>query len=141
MDGDVWPIEVPGNEATWREIEALALSFDGYQYARDKSDSDLPLESLAALSKRARNAWIESGKLPFEIDELRAALFFNQRALRHVQQIPKDRELEYIKALVATIGHLSGGTVSGSLQAWNRQREVRLSRSESATDPTDLANP
>ena len=141
MDGDVWPIEVPGDEATWREIEAFALSFDGYLYARDKGDSSDPLQYLADLSKRMQDAWLESRYLPFDLDDLRAALFFRQRALRHVQKIPAGPGLEYIKAVVATIGLLSDGTVSGSLRAWHRQSEVAPSKSTLGTDPKGQIKP
>jgi hypothetical protein len=87
-----------------RAIWAFALTYDGYRrHGGFAGAADIANEALAA--------WREDGALPDDLTSARAALFFEQRRWRHFGDSPDPESLEYLRALVARIGELSGGRV------------------------------
>ena len=56
---------------------------------------------------------MSDGTLPDDLDELRAALFFEQRRYHHFGEGPDGSDLDYIEALVGAIREISGGAVPG----------------------------
>lgn len=106
-------IPVPGPEAPWSEVWRFALSWNGY--IRHGA-----FEAVAEVAKAARDGWKESGVLSQNLPELRTALFFEQRAYRHSDQMlagpaqgSEGPEEEYLRALLRRIADLSGGAVPG----------------------------
>ncbi|MBM4779442.1 MAG: hypothetical protein GQE15_17180 [Archangiaceae bacterium] len=79
--------QVPGRSATWAQLEAFALTFDGYARFGNR------LGDLTAEHRR-------SGTVPSTPDELRGCLFFVQRVLRHQMSRPNERDLAFIHALL-----------------------------------------
>ena len=81
---------IPGPNATLAEIEAFALTFNGYARIGPR------LGELA--SHHLRN-----GTIPSTLDELRGCLFLEQRRWRHQMSRPDARGLAHMRALVAGI--------------------------------------
>lgn len=76
----------------------FALSFDGYSYK--------DLEGLAELSKPVESLFVENKKLPQDLTltELRAILFFAQRAWRWSNEGPLDETAKaYVGSLLEVI--------------------------------------
>lgn len=82
--------QVPGRSASWAEIEAFALTFDGH--ARFGTQ-------LAALTTEHQR----NGTIPSSLDELRGCLSFLQRVWRHHQSRPDERGLAFIHKLLEAI--------------------------------------
>jgi hypothetical protein len=68
---------------------------------------------LAEAANQSSDAWDAHCILPDGVDECRAALSFEQRRWRHLDQEPHGTAVGYISALVRRIGELSGGSVPG----------------------------
>ena len=101
--------QVPDITARWPAICEFALSFDGYRFARGSRDY------LMALADRQQDAFHRGGVLePMPLNELRAALFFEQRSYRWNEAEPQGEELRYMRALVAAIANQvrEGGTTT-----------------------------
>ncbi len=81
---------VPGPNASWAELEAFAVTFDGY--ARFGKG----LDALASQHRR-------NGTIPSSLDELRGCLFFEQRLWRHWMSRPDERGLAHVRALIEGI--------------------------------------
>ena len=105
--------DVPDITAEWGEIARFALSFDGYAYASR--------EWLMFLADGLQAAWYERPVLkwapgciitPPTLDELRGALFFEQRSYRWQETEPQGEDLRYMRALIAAIANQvrEGGT-------------------------------
>ena len=93
------------SRADWEVIWHFALSINGYE-ARDG-------EELAGLEQRVRAMWDRSQVLPDDLLELRLTLFILQRQHRFWGWDP-DRDADpYIRAIVAKIDKVSGGSVPG----------------------------
>lgn len=97
-------IRVPSPRARWDTIWRFALSTNGYE----RYDGD-----LAELTDSIEAGWMRQGVLPDNLDELRFALFMQQRRYRWWGWNPSDRGAKFIRALVAAIAELSGGWVPG----------------------------
>lgn len=95
-------IAVPAGDATTGEIFDFALRYDGYGIHGD-------VEALAAIRDRVHATW-KRGELPEDLDELRAALFFVQRAAHWNDHFDE----AFARALLEQIRAVSGGTVDGS---------------------------
>lgn len=93
--GNSWldKLHIPAADATRRDLEAFALSFDGYEYAGSREAAE-----------RLRERWREA-----TFDELRAALFYEQRRLRWLEQGPNDESDATMRAMVARLHELAGG--------------------------------
>lgn len=83
-------MEIPKPGATWREIEAFALTFDGYKVIGPR---------LGELAQRHR----EARTVPEDLNELRGCLFLEQRSWRHVQSVPDEKGMRHIWALIEAI--------------------------------------
>lgn len=90
------PAMVPGHDATWEDIEAFALSYDGYAYWTD----------VAELANRTLQRWTRDRLLPGTLDELRGCLFYEQRRWHHFGQGPQGRAADYLGALLDAIAAL-----------------------------------
>ncbi len=82
--------QVPGPNATWAEIEAFALTFNGH--ARFGS-------ALGELTSEHRR----NGTIPATLDELRGCLSFEQRRWRHQGSRPDAPGLAFIGRLLEAI--------------------------------------
>ena len=91
--------DVPDITAPWYPtICQFALSFDGYAYASR--------EHLMALADRQQDAFYRGGVLePMPLNELRAALFFEQRNYRWNETEPGGKDLRFVRALIAEIAN------------------------------------
>ena len=89
--------------ASWREIQHLALSINGYAVAGDDAcgamanalDGSYKREGPAALAK-------------LSTEHLRCALFYEQRRWRHFGEVPNDDAMSYIRAIVGELGRREG---------------------------------
>ena len=100
-------ILVPGPDAPWwPEISDFALTYDAYARVGD-------FDKVAAKAERVARRHIEGKPLPGDLDRLRTALFFEQRRWRHLDGNPLDDPgaAAYIRALMAKIAELSGGSI------------------------------
>ena len=85
---------IPADDAPWLQIATFALSFNGYAYAGS-------FERCAAIANEP---------MPRDIDDVRCALFFEQRRWRHFGEEPDARALAHIRALLARLReHLAAG--------------------------------
>jgi len=98
--------DLPPPGADWADIREFALTFDGYEHAkRLKPDAD-PFEVCSGLAKRLRSAVERTGRLPAArtLDDLRAALFWWQRAVRWSDtEVPPDETLHHCRVLIETM--------------------------------------
>jgi len=87
---------LPGGEASWEEIGAFALTFNGYdRWPGEPSCGDVAL--------RVRRQYERTGMLPFELDVLRTALFMEQRGWYHCGEPSGEEDIVFARALVAAI--------------------------------------
>jgi hypothetical protein len=105
------PITVPGPDADWNEIGYFALSFNAY----NRRGGSHPVGEFA---NEAGRRWADAGELPLDLDDLRTALFFEQRRFHHYGWAPGERELVYIRALIAAIHDRTGGRIAGAADHW-----------------------
>lgn len=102
-------IEVPGNDATFADIQEFALTFNAYV----RFDGD-----LATFANGARAMWQKMGQMPWDLDSLRAALFYEQRRMRHLGAEPNDQDMNYLRALIAGIRNRAGDHLPGPPDAF-----------------------
>jgi hypothetical protein len=88
------PEHVPGPGSPWEDVEAFALTYDGYAYWSD----------VAELATRARQRWTRHGALPDGLDELRACLFYEGRRWHRLGGEPRGRATCYVADLLEAIG-------------------------------------
>lgn len=99
-------IPVPDAAAPLRQIWEFALTYNGYQ-RRGGS------QGAGDLANRALARYEEAGELPEDMDDLRCALFFEQRRWRHYGYDPSPADQRYFRALVRRISEIGHGTVPG----------------------------
>ena len=103
------PHEIPNEHLRREQLPGLdddqlvwiqfALTFDGYA---EKGT----YEACAAFANAARDHWEQAGTLPVGLNDLRAALFFEQRRWRWSNEGPfTDNEWRYWRSLVEAIRH------------------------------------
>ena len=86
--------DIPTEDSSLTEIYELALSFDGYDFYKDKS-GDKANKHLTEYKK--------TGKLPTSLSELRNCLFFEQRRYHHFGRDPDENSMIYINNLINAI--------------------------------------
>jgi hypothetical protein len=69
------------------------------------------VEVLSRFATVVADRWELHGELPGSLAEARAALFYEARRWHHFGQAPDAMSEAYIRALVARVAELSGGTV------------------------------
>jgi hypothetical protein len=82
-------------------MEEFALTFNGYEHVHGG------VEELHLIADAIRTLWELDGILPRSVDKLRTALFFVQRQHHHWGEPPDETEMDYVRALVATICAIS----------------------------------
>lgn len=91
------------------------------------------VEALSRFATAVADRWEQDGELARSLAEARAALFYEARRWHHFGQAPDAMSEAYIRALVARVAELSGGTVPMDREgpaiwlerAWNRWRALR----------------
>lgn len=98
VDGVHMVIGLPSHAAPedWNEIQALAQSFDGHAEIG-------AFEDCAVVAAGVRAAFYDTGKVEGTVTEVRAALYFLQRAQRHMGWPPTEHEMAYPRAIVAEL--------------------------------------
>jgi hypothetical protein len=92
-------LRVPGPSASWGEIQTFAQTFNGYvRFGNDQ---------CGALANAVSETYQRAGELPADLEQLRNALFFEQRRAHHIGSDPDERSMGYIRALVAKIAEHS----------------------------------
>jgi hypothetical protein len=90
------PSDVPPDDADWGDIQAFALTFNGYE-----THGSFEACARIANDKRART-----------LTDLRTCLFFEQRRWRHFGRDPGPEDMAYIRTLVHPIREkLTSGSV------------------------------
>lgn len=97
-------IEIPSPDANLPTIMAFALTYNGY----DRFDG-----SLGEFANIARQWWGRLGQTPWDVDSLRAALFYEQRRHRHLGGTPSASDVQYLRALIASIRAKAGDQLPG----------------------------
>ncbi len=93
------PSDVPGDAASWEEIQWFALMFDGYKY----------------WGSAERCAEVAKARPGSTLTELRTCLFYEQRRWWGVREGPDPEAMAYIRELVRRIRALvSDGPVPES---------------------------
>ena len=82
------PIENPTEEVI--KIYRKVGSFNGYNVFGDQ---------LASVASSVEEGWLNSGRLPADIEAIKGALFFEFRRTHHTGQYPEGKDLLYVKAL------------------------------------------
>lgn len=78
----------------------FALTFDGYAEMGTQ-------ETCARFANKVRMEWEQNGELPYELNELRTALFWEQRRWRWSDEKPfTDKQWLYWRSLVDAIRRL-----------------------------------
>ncbi len=91
--------QLPGPDDDQLAWVQFALTFDGYA---EKGTH----EACAAFANAARERWEQAGTLPVGLNDLRTALFFEQRRWRWSNEGPfTDNEWRYWRSLVEAIRH------------------------------------
>jgi hypothetical protein len=88
---------------SWDDIQQLALSIDGYEVAGG--------ERCGALANALAEQYHRVGSAAFSevsTEDIRCALFFEQRRWRHFGEEPDGRAMGYILALVTELGKRNG---------------------------------
>ena len=101
-------ILVPDENATQWELVTFALTFNGYSRNSGGSSKIAPIaNAIHAEYKRTHN-------FPDDIDQLRTALFWEQRSLRNNEEFSQNAWASvetYWRALVSKIRDLTGGVI------------------------------
>jgi hypothetical protein len=93
------------------DITEFALTYNAYNRVGD-------VHTVGQIGNGVRPRYRNDGTFPHDLDELRAALFFEQRRYHHFGEGPDGRNLDYVQALVGAIRRVSGGTVAGPGDPW-----------------------
>lgn len=93
---DLRPEAIPANDADQTELVTFALSFDGYSYWGS-------FERCSEVAQAVQQQYIQDGTLPSSLVALRTALFFEQRAARHMDAEFLPRSNPYLGTLLAAI--------------------------------------
>jgi hypothetical protein len=90
---------LPGTDAGREAFIKFAYTFDGYELF----EGETAVEKCGAFANQASAAFKADGTLPDSLDELRACLFFEQRADYHGGFDLDDTVPPYYHALVAAM--------------------------------------
>lgn len=88
--------DVPDPRAEFDEIVAFAYGFDGY--------ARYGVEGCGELANRTLAAYLRDRRLPADLDELRACLYFEARRWIVLQREPDTRARLYVGALLDHLG-------------------------------------
>jgi hypothetical protein len=110
MDDELIPVP-PEGASWWPDITHFALTYNAYNRVGD-------VHTVGQMGNGVRARFRKGGTLPDDLDELRAALFFEQRRYHHFGEAPDAADLDYIQALVGAIRRISGGAVPGPGDPW-----------------------
>ena len=110
MDEESIPVP-PEGAPFYTDITEFALTYNAYNRVSG-------VRTVAQIGNGARARYRSDGSFPDDLDELRAALFFEQRRYHHFGEGPDGTDLDYIHALVGAIRRISGGTVAGPGDPW-----------------------
>jgi len=88
--------DLPDPRADFEDIVAFAYGFDGY--------ARFGLEGCGELANRTVTAYLRDRRLPDDLDELRACLYFEARRWIVLQQEPDTRARLYLGALLEHLG-------------------------------------
>ena len=69
-------LDLPSIDSSFDELSRFALTFNGYEYWGS-------LKKCAQVAKRVDAAYAQGQKIPSSMADLRTALFFEQRSIRH----------------------------------------------------------
>jgi hypothetical protein len=97
---------VPEPTAELHTIWEFALTWNGYNRRGG-------FQPAADVANRVSQAWRNGDQLPEDVDDLRTALFFEQRRYRHSDTTPTGRGADYVRALVGRFAALGGGRITG----------------------------
>ncbi len=88
--------DLPDPRADFEDIVAFAYGFDGY--------ARFGLEGCGELANLTLSAYLRDRRLPDDLDELRACLYFEARRWIVLQQEPDTRARLYLGALLEHLG-------------------------------------
>jgi hypothetical protein len=88
--------DVPDPRADFEAIVAFAYGFDGY--------ARFGLEACGTLANRVLATYLAERRLPDDLDELRACLFFEARRWIVLEREPDTRARLYVGALLTHLG-------------------------------------
>ncbi len=88
--------DVPDPRADFEDIVAFAYGFDGY--------ARYGVEGCGDLANRALRRFLDDRRLPDDLDELRACLYFEARRWIVLEQEPDTRARLYVGALLEHLG-------------------------------------
>lgn len=97
-------IDVPSPDADLPTIMDFALTYNGYNRFEG---------NLGEFANIARQWWARLGQTPWDVDSLRAALFYEQRRHRHLESTPSASDMEYLRAVIASIRVKAGDQLPG----------------------------
>ena len=110
MDEESIPVP-PEGAPFFPDINEFALTYNAYNRISG-------VHAVAQIGNGSRARYGNDGTFPGDLDELRAALFFEQRRYHHFGEGPDGADLDYIQALVGAIRRVSGGAVPGPGDPW-----------------------
>ena len=98
-------VPLPADDADIHDIFRFATStYAGY-------DLHGGVHGLAGLANPIATRWREAGILPADVDDVRAALFFEARRWHHFGYEPDDQAQRYVRALLSQLRSASAGVV------------------------------
>lgn len=96
LNQELAPEMVPVDTRDWMTFTKFALTFDGYsQYGNP--------DGCGELANRVLQEYRADGRLPNNLAELRACVFFEQRRWRHFGEEPDDETWSYLNDLLGKI--------------------------------------
>ena len=99
------PDKIPQRSDEWLPLSRFAISYDGYERFFRPDDRGYAMKKCSDIAGTIRSAFLRDGSLPGSLDDLRTALFFEQRrSRRNVYNPDYQREhVDYMWKLVEAI--------------------------------------
>jgi hypothetical protein len=98
--------DVPAGNCPWRTIALFALSFNGYE--------EIPNDGCGKLTNRVTQEFRKdpASLRRYNLTELRACLFFEQRRFHHYGWNPGPDDMTCIRALVGAVRNMARGVIT-----------------------------
>jgi hypothetical protein len=88
--------DIPSSKATWKKIQAFALTFNGYEHWGT-------FKKCREVAQQGITLYKEKKALTLSLTDLRTCLFFEAMRWKHYEKEPTKQGMEYIRALSEAI--------------------------------------
>lgn len=99
-------IEIPAPGTDFGEVSVFALTYNGYERHGDSA-------AVVAIHRAVFERWQTTHDVGSDLDSLRCAVFFMQRAAHHTGSPLGKNDRAFLDALLARMNELTGGVIPG----------------------------